>query len=133
MLVPVQFACVVTVQVLAAAQQEPVTGGGITVHGFGMQMPAWVQVLAPAQFACVVNVQVPARSQQEPVGWTHGFGVQTPAWVQVPVQFACMVTVQIPAGAQQDPVGGVALVVVAGGEFDNPDQFGTASAVFNAK
>jgi hypothetical protein len=60
--VPVQTACVVTVQVPAGAQQEPVGGG----HGFGVQAPAEVQV--PVHAACVVTVQVPAGAQQEPFG-----------------------------------------------------------------
>jgi hypothetical protein len=37
------------------------------VQGFGVQTPAWVQVLVPVQFACVVTVQVPAGAQHEPV------------------------------------------------------------------
>jgi hypothetical protein len=56
-----QAACVVTVQVPGVAQQAPAGG-----HGFGVQMPAIVQV--PWQFDCVVTTQVPFARQQEPGG-----------------------------------------------------------------
>jgi hypothetical protein len=84
LLVPVQFASVVTVQLPTVAQQEPVCGGW--VHGFGSQTPARVHMLVPVQAVLVVTVQVPSGAQQEP-GCGHGFGAQMPAWVQFPVQF----------------------------------------------
>jgi hypothetical protein len=78
--------------------------GGGCGHGFGLQVPAWVQV--SVQAACGVTVQVPVEAQHAPVGGCgHGFGVQTPAWVQIPVQGVCVVTVQVPAAAQHAPVG----------------------------
>jgi hypothetical protein len=63
---------VVTVQVPASAQQEPV---GWT-HGFGSQVLNIVH--APKQAVCSVTAQVPSVAQQEPVARTQGFGVQTP-------------------------------------------------------
>jgi hypothetical protein len=101
--VPVQFTCVVTVQVVPmVAQQEPVGGG----QGLGLQVPPLIQE-DPVQFASVVDVQSPLVAQQEPVGGCgQVLGLQVPPLIQEdPVQFACVVGVQSPLVAQQAPVG----------------------------
>jgi hypothetical protein len=59
----VHAACVVTVQVLAGAQQAPVGWR----HGFGVHVVlAPCHVLGLAQAACVVTVHVPVAVQQAP-------------------------------------------------------------------
>jgi hypothetical protein len=102
-LVPVQAALVVNVQVPSSAQQEPVGWA----QGFGVQTPPVVQV--PEHVACVVTVQVPAAAQQAPVGWVHGFGEHvghSTCQVLGGEQLSRTVTVQEPVSRLQHAASG---------------------------
>ena len=85
--VPLQFACVVTVQAPAGAQQEPI--GGCS-HGFGSQTPASVQV--PVQAACVVTAQVPAGAQQAPVAQLNARSARLRGLICQPVVYGDVVS-----------------------------------------